>query len=92
MAQNGASYVLWISQVVQDFTSFQRVVRRGGVYLVIKVVNEPDNSPLFFVFAKLSGVDAHAGFNGKAVPSEIFTLGIFTQKFPGFFTVHDISS
>src|SRR5262249_28846900 len=88
VGENGATNLLGIAAFFQDLVADERVFRRRGIFFIVKVVEQPDDGPLFFILAKLAGVGSHAGFHRQHVLAQALRLGKLAHQVPGCFAVH----
>jgi hypothetical protein len=59
------------------------MVLRRWIFVVIEIVNQPDDAPEFFISAKLPRVCTHAGFDRQRVLSQALRLSELGEKIPG---------
>jgi hypothetical protein len=69
---DGAADVVGPAPLGEDFVADLWMLFRGGIFLVIEVVQQARERVDVFVFAQLAGVRAHARFHSE---------GVFTQTF-----------
>ncbi|SPE33075.1 hypothetical protein SBA2_740026 [Acidobacteriia bacterium SbA2] len=91
VAENGAPDFLRDAFFFQDLASHQRVVRRVRIDLVIEVVDQAHNAPLFVVLAELPGIGANARLDGQRMLPQVLVLGVLTEKVPGLLAIHLVS-
>jgi hypothetical protein len=64
----------------QHRLTLHRMIRQGGMYLPVEIVQESRYGPLNFVLPQLPRISRHAGFDGQGVFPQALRLGEFVQN------------
>jgi len=72
VGHDGAADFVGVAAFFQDFVAFVGMFFRGGIFLVIEIMDQSDDSPKILILAKLFGVGAHAGFDGEGMFAQTF--------------------
>ena len=89
MTEDILNKLLVHATLTQDRRALDGMFLRRGMDLPIEIVEETQQSPGFHIFAKLFGIETHAGLDRKHVTHKAFVFDKFTHKSKSFITSHD---
>ena len=84
MGKNRFDRPFGVAALPENLSALNGMLIECGMNFVVKVVNEPDQTPVVLGLAMLSGIRAHRDFHGQTVAAQAFALNVFGQQRPGF--------
>lgn len=79
VAEDAAAQLFGPSALFQDLVADEGMLLRGGVALVVEVVEQAGEAVLvFFAGLELCRIGAHAGLDGEGVFAQTLRLGVLT--------------
>src|SRR5207249_337882 len=80
---NGVDYIRRIAALGKNLSAFKRMIRRVGPALIIKVVQQANQTPLLFVFAEFASIRSHRGLHREHVAAQGERLGVLVHQGEG---------
>src|SRR4051812_40910282 len=90
VAQDPANHPFGIASLFQNWNTRLWMFVECRVDFIIKIMKEPDESPLVWRFAIFLCICPHCRFNRQAMPAQTFTLNKLRDDRPGSLTAEDI--
>ena len=81
--QDGADDNLRVILLPQDLRATKRMIVEARPSLVIEVVQQADDPPQGLIFTEQAGIPADRGLDRQRVLSQVLTLRVLGQQFPG---------
>ena len=83
MGEDGVHDLFGYPPRAQDLRALERMLGRGGVYLVVEVVEHPGDAPGRRIRAVTAGIGPHGRFHRERVLAQAVGVGEFGEDTPG---------